>query len=79
VSSRYVKRATIIRQQPPPETAEGAGLRLGLWVLLVMAVGAAAAYALKRRHNINMFERKFDPDAELAASRIPYVEQEPRH
>lgn len=53
------------------------GLRLGLWALLAAVAGACAAYALKRRHDMNVFERRFDPDAELQASIIPPVEHRP--
>lgn len=71
-----MNRSVMMRQQRGLAKADSVGLRLGLWAVLATAAGAGAAYALKKRHNISIFERKFDPDAELAASQIPYIQEQ---
>jgi hypothetical protein len=77
VTSKNLNRSMMMRQPRGLANADSVGLRLGLWAVLATAAGVGAAYALKKRHNINIFERKFDPDAELAASQIPQTQEQP--
>lgn len=61
---------TVMRRPRMAEPGETIAARIG-WIILATAAGAGTAYALKRRR-VRTLERDFDPDAELAASRIPH-------